>query len=669
MSASKKRHPVTFLAIAAAAALLALALGQLGLVQNIELLTYDRRVSATAHATEPHPGIVLVEINDDSIRRMEPLVGRWPWPRVVHSFIIDYLTQGGAKVIVYDVLFAERDQQRFKIGDDEWTGEESDQALIDATAKAGMVVMAGEAASAALADPSKDVPQRLEEVPSLNQPFSVDDCVERRPVITPPFAELAKAARAVGHTLFVIDANGALRRSAPFVRVGDRVVPSLALVSSMIAQGVDASAVRAEGGVLAIGTRRVPLVEQRIADFENADARACRVLIAWRGPTQNANGQPSFQSYSAFDLLRSYQALLEGVTPELDPAAFKDKVVVIGATAQGLFDVFTTPFPQGRMTGPEAHANIIDAFGAGRSVTPWSWGQGAALALGLALVVAGTGMVAGAWVTGVAAAIVAGVFIFFSVNRFAAGTWVPVAVPAMALVLAYVGDLAWKYLVEGREKRQVKALFSRYVSKDVYDQLMADPTRAALGGARRNMTVLFSDVRGFTAMSEKGTPEAVVGQLNEYFTRMVHVVFEHEGTLDKFVGDMVMALYGAPLDDPGHAEHAVQTALAMCTALNELNVKWSAEGRPNLDIGIGINTGDMVAGNIGSDAIMSYTVIGDAVNLGARLESLNKEYGSRIIISDATRSCLKGKYDIRPLGDVIVKGKSKKVAIFEVKPT
>ena len=127
----------------------------MGLVQNIELLTYDRRVSATAHATEPHPGIVLVEINDDSIRRMEPLVGRWPWPRVVHSLIIDYLTQGGAKVIVYDVLFAERDQQRFKIGDDEWTGEESDQALIDATAKAGMVVMAGEAASAALADPRR----------------------------------------------------------------------------------------------------------------------------------------------------------------------------------------------------------------------------------------------------------------------------------------------------------------------------------------------------------------------------------------------------------------------------------------------------------------------------------------------------------------------------------
>jgi adenylate cyclase len=147
------------------------------------------------------------------------------------------------------------------------------------------------------------------------------------------------------------------------------------------------------------------------------------------------------------------------------------------------------------------------------------------------------------------------------------------------------------------------------------------------------------------------------------------VLFEHKGTLDKFVGDMVMALFGAPLDDEDHAEHAVQTALAMSAALDGLNAEWVAQGRLALDIGIGINTGDMVAGNIGSDTIMSYTVIGDAVNLGARLESLNKEYSSRIIISEATRVRLKGQYDIRPLGEVIVKGKSKPVAIFEVKPT
>ena len=224
------------------------------------------------------------------------------------------------------------------------------------------------------------------------------------------------------------------------------------------------------------------------------------------------------------------------------------------------------------------------------------------------------------------------------------------------------------FSVEGREKRQVKKLFSRYVSKDVYDQLVANPSLAALGGARRHMTVLFSDIRGFTTMSEKGTPEDVVAQLNQLFTRMVAVVFSNRGTVDKFVGDMGMALYGAPLDDEDHAEHAVQTALAMIKTLQEMNQEWARDGKPQLDIGIGINTGDMIAGNVGSETIMNYTVIGDAVNLGARLESLNKEYGTRIIISEATRERLKGRYDIHPLGDVIVKGKSKPVAIFEVKP-
>ena len=297
----------------------------------------------------------------------------------------------------------------------------------------------------------------------------------------------------------------------------------------------------------------------------------------------------------------------------------------------------------------------------------------AAVTVGLVIAAVAIVGVAGsylnAWLTGAVASVFAALLVWQSVALFARGIWIPVTVPALALIFAFVGDLAWKYVVEGREKRQIKKLFSRYVSKDVYDQLVANPSLAALGGARRHMTVLFSDIRGFTTMSEKGTPEDVVSQLNQLFTRMVAVVFAHRGTVDKFVGDMIMALYGAPLDDEDHAEHAVQTALAMIKTLHEMNENWAREGKPQLDIGIGINTGDMIAGNVGSESIMSYTVIGDAVNLGARLESLNKDYGTLIIISEATRSRLKGRYDIHPLGDVIVKGKSQPVAIFEVKST
>jgi len=251
-------------------------------------------------------------------------------------------------------------------------------------------------------------------------------------------------------------------------------------------------------------------------------------------------------------------------------------------------------------------------------------------------------------------------------RAFASGYWINLTQPVLASSLALFGGVAYQYFVEGREKRQMKKLFGQYVSRDVFAQLVADPSRARLGGHRRQMTVLFSDIRGFTTLTERGEPEAIVAMLNEYFTRMVAIVFRHKGTIDKFVGDMVMALFGAPLDDAGHAGHAVEAALDMVDALHELNARWQAEGREPLDIGIGINTGPMIAGNIGSEAIMSYTVIGDAVNLGSRLESLNKEYGTRIIISETTRAALDGRYLIRPLGEVVVKGKTEPVAIFEL---
>jgi adenylate cyclase len=269
------------------------------------------------------------------------------------------------------------------------------------------------------------------------------------------------------------------------------------------------------------------------------------------------------------------------------------------------------------------------------------------------------------WATGATIAFVAA-FSGVGTRWLAEGYWLNVSQPAIASAVALLGGVGYQYFHEGREKRKMKKLFGQYVSKDVYEQLVANPALARLGGQRREMTVLFSDIRGFTSVSEKGQPEDIVHTLNEYFTRMVEIVFHHKGTVDKFVGDMVMALFGAPLDDPQHAEHAVEAALDMMQELHKLNVKWVAEGRPSLDIGIGINTGPMIAGNIGSDQIMSYTVIGDAVNLGSRLESLNKQYSSHIIISDATRRRLAGTYTLKPLGDVVVKGKTEPVAIFEV---
>ena len=328
-------------------------------------------------------------------------------------------------------------------------------------------------------------------------------------------------------------------------------------------------------GALQVGATQVPLVTELVPDYYGPSSPACRAMLPWRGPMRRTDGSPTFQSFSFYDLFYSQQQVLEGVKPQIAPDTFRDRIVVVGVAGEGLRDVFVTPFAEGRMAGAEVHANTIDAWQSGRTLTPGPFWAGAAVALGLAVGVGATGaLTSSAWFTGGAALVIALAYVWTNVRLFAAGGWWPLAVPLLAIALAFVGDLAWQYFVEGREKRKVKRLFSRYVAKDVYDQLMADPSRAKLGGTRRQMTVLFSDMRGFTALTEKGNPEDIVTQLNDYFTRMVTVLFEHRGTLDKFVGDMVMALFGAPLDDEDHAEHAVLTALAMVRALDVLNAEW-----------------------------------------------------------------------------------------------
>ncbi len=663
-------------AIAVFATTVAWAVARTAFATTIELKTYDWRMRETARPVSSSDDIVLVWIDDDSLRRMEPLVGRWPWPRLAHGMLIDFLARGPATAVAYDVLFSEADARGFTLGGtvnadgthtggEVWSGRESDDAFAESVAKAGNVVLSADARANELMNQAHAVAPSLDGIASLNQPFAPGDCIESRPTLTPPIPSLAASARGIGHTFAVLDDDGVMRRVVPFIRVGDRHVPSLSVATALLARGLDARAVGREADGLRVGRTVLPLVEQDVPDYYGGRDRACRALLPLRGPIL-FNGVPTFRDFSFYDLFYAEYQILRGEHPSVDPVLFKDRVVVVGVLASALYDVFAAPVA-GQFPGALVHGNAIDALLSGRTIRPAPPITGIAGTAIAALLVGTAGAVVSPWVLAAIAAGTAGAILWLSVQWFAGGLWTPLVQPLLAVGLTFVGQLSWQYFVEGREKRQVKRLFSRYVPKNVYEQLMSDPSRAALGGRRRTMTVLFSDVRGFTAMSERATPEEVVGQLNEYFSRMVEVLFDHHGTLDKFVGDMVMGLFGAPLDDPDHADHAVQAAIAMAHALDELNQRWSGAGKPALDIGIGISTGEMVAGNIGSDTIMSYTVIGDTVNLGARLESLNKDFGTRIIISDATRAALAGHYETRPLGEVTVKGKSRAVAIFEVK--
>jgi adenylate cyclase len=628
-------------------------------LQAIELRTYDWRLSRTARPEVALPDIALIEIDEYTLRNLQPNAGRWPWPRVVHAELFDYLARAPAKVIAYDVDFAEPDSRvGFEFGESVMSGAESDEAMAESVRAAGNVIML---ADATYAGESAAAPP----LPDLGYALDVPGITERNTVFS-PFPALADAVSGLGHNLFVLDPDGPIRHTIPFVRSGHRVIASLGLAAALRVAGVPAGDIRLDGQVLRVGDRAMVLDWRRVKTATGTESYLWG-LINFHGPALLADMKSrTYPTYSFFDVLYSQEQLLAGQTPDIDPSVFRDKIVFVGVTASGLHDVFETPFSHGIMPGIQIHAAVADDLLTGRFMRSAPEGVRFATVLSAGPFV---GIVAALmpawWATGVA-------LLFMSLASWAAtwllsgGYWINLSQPLLASSVALFGGVAYQYFVEGREKRKMKKLFGQYVSRDVYEQLVANPGLARLGGQRREMSVLFSDIRGFTTVSEKGEPEEIVHMLNEYFTRMVEIVFHHKGTVDKFVGDMVMALFGAPLEDPEHAEHAVEAALDMIQELEKLNVKWAAEGRPALDIGIGINTGPMIAGNIGSDQIMSYTVIGDAVNLGSRLESLNKQYSTRIIISEATRSRLTGTFTTRPLGDVIVKGKSKHVAIFEV---
>jgi adenylate cyclase len=655
----------------------AIGLGSAGLVfliawpgwlETAELKTYDWRMRTVFRIHQfrgqplVHPDIVLVEINDASIRELAPLVGRWPWPRALQAMMIDFLGSAKPKVIAFDVGFWEPEwESKYPFLDREITSAQSDQELAEAVRRAGNVVMLANAVDAGMVNGT------VEQQEWVSPAYHLGPAVEARPLITLPYASLASAAAGFGHNLIVIDDDGPARRFPPFVRQGDRYMPSLGVAAALVAGGFRPDEVTLEDGAIRVRDRVIPLTPVEVRDPRDPSARHQQqtTLINYRAPALVNNKRP-YPSYEATLVLKSLDQMHGGEKPDIDPAVFKDKVVFVGLSVAGLLDVFQTPFGKGVVPGIQYHASVADSILSNRFLRPASKPASVAATVAGALLVGLMSATLPFWLAAGGAAALIASWTGASLFAFDRGLWLVMAQPILASAVALFAGTAYRYFVEDAEKRKVSRLFGRYVSRDVYKQLMANPALAELGGGRREMSVLFSDLRGFTSITEKGNPEDLVAQLNEYFTRMVEIVFRNGGTVDKFVGDMVMALFGAPVDDVDHADGAVTTAVEMVRELGELNRRWAAEGRVQLDIGIGVNSGDMIAGNIGSSAIMSYTVIGDSVNLGARLESLNKDYKTRIIISEATRHRLGKSYEMRPLGGVTVKGKTRPVEIFEV---
>lgn len=367
--------------------------------------------------------------------------------------------------------------------------------------------------------------------------------------------------------------------------------------------------------------------------------------------------------YKTFPYLPYYKVFFE----EVEKDFFKDKIVIIGATFTGVGDRYPTPmfhsFP-----GVEIQANAVDNFLQKNylSYVPKSIPSGLIFCFALLL---GFGTVH--FTPWLATGMATGIFSLFFLLTYWLFRYYNLCIdfvgPALVIPATYVPLLLYRVVSEEKEKRRIRKTFGQYVSPQVMEEILSNPQAVMLGGVKKNLSILFSDIRGFTSISEKLPPEETVSLLNEYLTRMTEVIFRHEGTLDKFIGDAIMAFWGAPIAVDGHARKAVSCGLEMLRELKKLQEEWAKQGKKDtIDIGIGINTGEVVIGNMGSQMRMDYTVIGDEVNLAARLETLNKQFSTHIIIGENTYKEVKDFFEIRPLGKTGVKGKEELVEIYEV---
>ena len=628
-----------WLCLAVTCALLGILSSEAGFLRILELKTVDLRFRLLGDQGVASSDIALVAIDDASLKTLEPAVGRWPWPRDAHSVLLGYLKRAGARLVVFDLLFLERDAQN----------PQGDVAFGAATAETGNVIHSVHLGNQRTSEPPPDLLAEAS-IPAFGG-FDIFSGLEF------PLPPIARSSKGLGHVAMTLDSDGPWRRYLLLAGHQGRLLPSLALSAALASRGDRLASLEVAERGIRLGDTAIPL---------DAD---------WRLPIWFNGGPGTYPKYPYGQLFYSELQIREGQEPGLDPALFADKIVVVGLSAAGLHDIFTTPYSGGRgeqgqglgkMHGFEIHANVIDDLLHDRFLRQAPSWQRLGLALLVALATVGLTLYAALIPAILMAMLVPAAYLALAQWDFSHHYQLPVVPVTLSWALALAAGLVYQYWVESAEKRKVKRIFSRYVSPDVYRELLDNPEAASLGGARREMSVLFSDLRGFTTFSEGRTPEEVIEQLNEYFGAMVELVFAHRGTVDKFVGDMIMALFGAPLEDTEHADNAVLCALAMQRRLKQLNETWRTEGRPELASGIGINSGEMVAGNLGSEKIQSYTVIGDNVNLGARIESLCKEYQAQILISEFTESRLTGDYRLEELGDVTVKGKTRPVKIFRV---
>ncbi|MCF8092808.1 MAG: adenylate/guanylate cyclase domain-containing protein [Desulfotignum sp.] len=621
-----------------------------GLLETLELKALDLRFKIRGGRVTTG-NVVIAGIETRGI----DAYGRWPWPRSVFAQLIVRLKESGARTIVIDLLFPEPEENRvlpvvdslqksfYQLGllndqfpnqifNDEMTQiiaeSDNDSLFAQAVSWSDNVIM-GTAFEAVHQQEEAD--------------FSAETFLGKEIFIHPdnlllPIKKLRMSARKLGYVNIFPDSDGTIRRILP-VLPGQKN-PHISLALAGAAHFLEMEPRKAPGRGIVLGDRHIP---------QDTDGN---VLLDFYGLDQG------FDRLSIADIIQGKISL----------SRIKDKVVVIGAMATGIGDIWPTPLTS-EIPGVFIQATFLDNILENRFLrVPGhvAWAQVGSvfvmtlLALGMALALPPlTFTLAGGLLIGFYAGATQYLFQSFQL------IW-PLVLPLGAGVVTILTLLVFNFMVETRQHRWVKKSFSQYLSPEVIDILVKEPEQLRLGGEEKELTVIMADIRDFTSLSENLAPGELTTLLNLYLGELTDVILDNGGTLDKYMGDAIMAFFGAPLDDDQHPEKACQAAIQMCERLDEKRKEWIDQGLPDLRFGVGLSSGPMVVGNLGSNRRFDYSVIGDNVNLAARLEGLSKVYGIEVIISEQTRNRLDDSFVCRELDMVQVKGRQAPVRIFEL---
>ncbi len=600
--------------------------------------------SANKHGSNE---IVIITIDDKSLARI-----RWPWKRELYSKIFRYLNEyTQVKAIGFDAIIATPDIEN----------PSSDAKFYSSIKNIDNIV----AGFVPLNSPyvSKSNGEKYDK--KFKKKFSVKVKDERRKKSTSFYQSLSKfpkdyfnSVNKVGSVITTPDSDGYIRAIDQFIDYKGTLYPSLSLrIYAFL--NPDSNFIIKDKKITATN------LNLKIPTFTNYNGIFNNIHYYNTLP----DSEYSHKTYSAIDIMDSFDNLKKGKQPLISPQVFEDKIVMVGANAKaiavGLEDIKRTPVSN-NFPGVDIQATNLDNIMHNEFLIQTTLFQDI---LSVIILLLATFLVIKYFSLFVSLGIVALIMITYIAicvicYRFnlVISVITPITLQVITMTIAY----SYRFILEGQNKEKIKSAMGKYISNDVMQDVVKNIDKLKLGGKRANVTVLFADIRGFTSMSEKMSAEDVSVILNEYFTEIEPIISKHKGVINKFIGDAVLAIFGEPIQDKNHALNAVKCANAMLEKVEALQKKWIKEGKPKIEIGIGINTGEAFVGNIGSEKRLEYTVIGDVVNLASRIESYNKVYKTKFLISSTTYEKVRNIADVIKISEVSIRGKSKKLNIYEI---